>query len=487
MGTHGHEPFDLAVIGAGPAGVTAALRGAELGARVALIERDRPGGTCTHDGCAPTRVLAKAARLVRDTEQFADYGLAGAATSLDFASLMAATQRTVYELEEKKQLVSHLAAAGVELVAGQGPAGFLDPHRIAVGGDRVVVAERVILAGGGHARRLPFPGGELALTHSDVWGLRRLPRSLAIVGAAATGVQLASIFSAFGSHVTLLELAPRILPAEEPDLSEAMADALAANGVRVVTGISGVDGITRDGGLRLTYRSGDEELIAEAEAVILAVGWPANLDDLHLERAGVRTDRGYVAVDDTLLTSVPSIWAAGDITGRMMLVQSATYEGRIAAENALGTTGRTLQHTIVAHGGFTDPEYGSVGLTEAAARERGEVVVGRVVYADLDRAVIDRRTDGFCKLVVDRATRRILGAHVIGEQAVEVVQIAAAAMAAEMTVERLAEVEFAYPTFTAIAGLAARQVVHAMRLGPEIESWEAMGRPRQSEWERREP
>ena len=140
----------------------------------------------------------------------------------------------------------------------------------------------------------------------------------------------------------------------------------------------------------------------------------------------------------------------------------------------------------MAHGGFTDPEYGSVGLTEAAARAAGEVVVGLVPYADLDRAVIDRRTDGFCKLVVDHGSRRVVGAHVIGEQAVEVVQIAATAMAAEMPVERLAEIEFAYPTFTSIVALAARQVVHALRLGGEVEAWEAMGRPRQSEWERRD-
>jgi dihydrolipoamide dehydrogenase len=225
----------------------------------------------------------------------------------------------------------------------------------------------------------------------------------------------------------------------------------------------------------------------ESDAIMLAVGWPGNLDGMGLEAAGVATERGYVTVDDTLRTSAEHIWAAGDITGRMMLVQSATYEGRIAAENALGTSSRGLRHAIVAHGGFTDPEYGSVGLTEDAARAAGEVVIGLVPYADLDRAVIDRRTIGFCKLVVDRDTRRVVGAHVIGEQAVEVVQIAATAMAGDMPVESLAEVEFAYPTFTSIVALAARQVVHALRLGGRAEAWEAMGRPRQSEWERREP
>ena len=477
--------FELVVIGGGPAGVTAALRGAELGARVALIERDRPGGTCTDDGCAPTRVLAKAARLVRDAEQLADYGLSAPPPTLDLAALMVATQRTVYELHEKKQLVSHLEGAGIRLVRGQGPATFVDPHHLRAG-DTTIGADRVVIACGGHARRLPFPGSELAMTHSDIWMLRDVPPALCIVGGAATGLQLASIFAAFGSRVAVLEMAPRIVPGEDAEISAALGEAFAANGVAVRTGIGGVDEIRRtDAGLAVRYRSGDEVLETQATAVVLAVGWPGNLDDLGLDAAGVATARGSVTVDEALRTSVPHIWAAGDVTGRMMLVQSATYEGRVAAENALGPSNRALHHTIVAHGGFTDPEYGSVGLSEADAGD--DAVIGRVAYADLDRAVVDRRTEGFCKLVVNRSSRLILGAHVVGEQAVEVVQIAAAAMAAGMPVERLAEIEFAYPTFTSIVGLAARQVVHALRLGSEEAAWEAMGRPRQAEWERREP
>ena len=484
------DRFDLIVIGGGPAGTTAALRAAELGARVALVERDRPGGTCTDDGCAPTRVLAKAARLLRDLEQLPAYGLGAVREPgrVDLAALLAATQRTVYELHEKKQLVGHLARAGVTLLAGGGPVGFVGPNRVRSGDGAFIEADRFIVAAGGHARRLPFPGGELALTHSDVWEMRDLPRSMAIVGAAATGAQLASVFAAFGTTVTLLELAPRVVPGEDEDISAALAAGFRTNGIDVVTGIAGIEGITRqDGALRLAYRTGDGSAVVEVESVMLAVGWPGNLDDLRLEAAGVATDRGYITVDDRLQTSAPHIWAAGDITGRMMLVQSATYEGRIAAEHAIGAGGTDLRHAIVAHGGFTDPEYGSVGLTEAAAGSDGrEIVIGKVSYGDLDRAVIDRRTDGFGKIIVDRATHQVLGAHVIGEQAVEVVQIAATAMAADLPVERLAEIEFAYPTFTSIIGLSARQVVHALRLGGEADAWEAMGRPRQAEWERRD-
>ena len=279
------------------------------------------------------------------------------------------------------------------------------------------------------------------------------------------------------------------MPGEDEDISAALAAAFTANGIEVITGISGVDAITRDDrGLRLTYRAGDRPVDLDVESVMLAVGWPGNLDDLRLEEAGVATDRGYIKVDDRLHTSAPHIWAAGDITGRMMLVQSATYEGRIAAENAARRRGsRAAPHDRGARWLHRSRVRVRRPHRSRRALRRREIVIGKVSYGDLDRAVIDRRTDGFAKLVVDPDTHRVLGAHVIGEQAVEVVQIAATAMAAEMPVEQLAEIEFAYPTFTSIIGLAARQVVHALRLGGEAEAWESMGRPRQAEWERRDP
>ncbi|MEO7296822.1 MAG: FAD-dependent oxidoreductase [Candidatus Limnocylindria bacterium] len=266
------EKYDLVVIGGGPAGVTAALRASELGARVALVERDRPGGTCTDDGCAPTRVLAKAARLIRDTEQFPDYGLSGGRPTLHLPALLAATQRTVYELHEKKQLAGHLVGAGVTLIDGRGAAAFDDPSTVALPDGTRIRAERFVIACGGHARRLPFPGSELALTHSNVWSLNALPRSLAIIGAAATGAQLASIFAAFGSRVTLLEVAPRVVPGEDAEISAALLAGFEANGIDVILGIEGVDQITAAGaGRRLGYRLGGEPVQLPVDAVVLAV------------------------------------------------------------------------------------------------------------------------------------------------------------------------------------------------------------------------
>jgi pyruvate/2-oxoglutarate dehydrogenase complex dihydrolipoamide dehydrogenase (E3) component len=479
--------FDLAVIGGGPAGVSAVLRARELGATAALVEGSRLGGTCTNDGCVPTRVLAHAARLVRDAEQFRGYGLTGGSPTVDFPAVLARARDVVEAVHAKKQLERHLTEAGVQRIAGA--ARFTDPHTLETGSGETVRASSFVVCVGGHPRRLAFPGAELALTHSDVWSLRELPRSLAIVGAAATGCQLASIFAAFGTSVTLLELAPRALPNEDAAVSSAVTAALLARGIAIHTGIDGVDSIERgaaDGPLTVRYRDGGAPATLDAEQVLLAVGWPGNVDGLGLDAAGVTTERGYVVVDERLRTSVPHILAAGDITGRMMLVQSATFEARIAAENAVGGGTLDASHGIVPHGGFTDPEYGSVGLTEVPAREQGAVAVAQVPYRDLDRAVIDGRTEGFCKLIVSRESRHVLGAHVVGEQAVEVVQLVAAGMAAGARAEDLAQLELAYPTFTAIVGLAARQLVRELGVVPLAPAWRALAHPRAGEWEQSE-
>lgn len=481
--------YDIIVIGGGPAGATAALRARELGARTALVERGRMGGTCTNDGCVPTRVLAHTARLLREAGHFAEYSLTGNAPELDFPRLMQRAAQVVYTMHEKKQLLGHLGDAGVEVFSEIGEARFSDPHTIALPDGRQLRAEKFILCAGGRARRLDFPGEELALTHSDVWSLQALPGSVIIAGAAATGCQLASIFAAFGAQVTLLDIFPTILRTEDAAVSHLMATAFAERGIEFVGGIQGITRIeARDHRRQLTYMLAGQAMTVEADAVILSTGWVGNLTGLNLPAAGVETQGPYVKVGDSLQTSAAHIYAAGDITGRMMLVQSAGMEALAAVENALLDGGRLLKHQIVPHGGFTDPEYGSVGLTEEQARAAGEVLVAEVGFDELDRAVIDGHTQGICKLIVSALTQRIVGVHVVGEQALEVVHMAAAGMAADMRVEQMAELQIAYPTYAAVIGLAARKVVRQSGKTQLASQWRSLEKRsseahRGAEWE----
>jgi pyruvate/2-oxoglutarate dehydrogenase complex dihydrolipoamide dehydrogenase (E3) component len=480
--------FDIIVIGGGPAGVTAALRASELGASVALVEQGQLGGVCTNDGCAPTRVLAKAARLMREAGHFDEYGLVGERPAVDLAQVLARVRGTIAKLHQKKQLQPYLEQAGVSVYVGVGHAQFADEHTILLEDGTRLEGAKFILCAGGRARRISFPGSEHALTHSDVWSLQSLPRSMAIVGGSATGCQLASILEAFGTKVYILERNSRILRLEDTLLSDVMAQEFRQRGIELTLGLEGVRQIEKlDDGLRLFYTVGGQEQTLDVEVVLLAIGWPGNGDTLNLEAANVESQGGYVIVDEYLRSSAPHIFAAGDMNGRMMLVQSASYEARIAAENAVLGVGQPYAHHIVPHGSFTDPEYASVGLTEEQASEvEGGYVVSTVPYADLDRAVIDERTAGFCKLIVSQETHRILGTHIVGEQALEAIQLVAAGMAAGMWVEQLAELELAYPTYTSVVGLAARQVVQDLGVMPLAAEWRALGKAHAAEWERSE-
>lgn len=460
-----HEPdsYDIAVIGAGPAGTAAALRAAELGASVVVLEAGRVGGTCVNTGCVPTRVLAKAARLMRETRAADDYGIVIDEPRVDWPAVVARVHERVDAVRSIKREAERFAAAGVDLVH-EGRARFADEHTLVLDSGRRIRAENILVCVGGHSRRLPIPGAELATVPEDVLSLAELPRRVAVIGAGNTGAQLVTVFRSFGSDVTLLDVAPRVLVASDARISEAIAASLTDHGVDVRTGIDTVERIDRadEGSLALTWREAEQSHALEVDVVIMATGWPADVEDLGLENAGVDVERSAIPVDRYFRTIVPHILAVGDANGRDMLVQAAQFEGEAAAENAVLGANRRTPHHLLPAGGFTDPDYAGVGLTEQQARDRDpSCVVATVDFADLDRAVIDDRERGFLMLIADRRRELILGAHAVGENAVEVIQSVTTAMAAGIDVATLAGVRFAYPTYSAVIGNAARALLHA--------------------------
>src|SRR5580693_7730058 len=329
--------FDVVVVGAGPAGVVAALRAARLGASTALITRDQFGGMAANDGPVPVRTLAQAARLIREARQLPLYGITGGEPSLDYPRLLARVRDVTEDAREHTLLRADLERAGVDIHEQAGTVRFVDAHTIESDHGLRLRADKIIICTGGTSRPLAVPGFDLTATHSDAWHLSSVPPSLLVIGGGATGVQVASIFNAFGSRVHLIEIAPRILMTEDQEVSEAVLAALLASGVEVVENAGTIDGFERCAtGVRLTRSTSDGQHSLDATLAVVATGWVAATAGLDLDRAGVQTDRrGYVQVDAHLRTTAPHVFAAGDITGRALVVHEAVREGLVAATNAV--------------------------------------------------------------------------------------------------------------------------------------------------------
>jgi pyruvate/2-oxoglutarate dehydrogenase complex dihydrolipoamide dehydrogenase (E3) component len=468
-------PGSLLVIGGGPAGITAALQARELGARVTVLEAGQVGGTSLNRGPAPVRTLARTARLARDWSFWATFGLDGPPPLPNLPAVMANSERVARYAHDKRDMAGHIRRRGIDLIEDSGPVGFVDPHTVTDSDGRSWSADHIILAVGGHAGRLPIPGAELALTYEDIPSLAALPDRVAVVGGADTGCQIASILQDLGVTVSLFEAGPTLVPAADPSVSAELGRAFRAQGINVHTGTLVEELRPRGDAIEVGYRNGAVAGQLVAGAVFFAVGWPANVDHLALDAAGVRTEPGMIPVDDYLRTNVEHIFAAGDVNGRSMLVQTARAEGRVAAFNAILGPTRHATYDVVPSGSFTDPEYGRVGLTETEAAQHHDTVVGIARYEDLLRPVADGRPEGFCKLIADRRTRTILGAHVLGEYSAETVQTVAACMAAGMTVEQIAELQLAFPTFTEGVSMAAQKICRSLGIGRFPPVWSYLG------------
>jgi pyruvate/2-oxoglutarate dehydrogenase complex dihydrolipoamide dehydrogenase (E3) component len=454
----GEPPMnDVVVVGAGPAGVFAAYRAAQLGARTALVTRGEFGGMAVHDGPVPVRTLAHAARLLRGARQLGQYGITVGKLTLDYPRLLTRVREIVHDIGTSTVLRSHVDGLGVEVHENAGKARFVDPHTIETESGLRLQGEKIILCTGGTSRPLAVPGADLTTTHSGAWGLTAVPPSMVVIGGGDTGLQVASIFAAFGTRVQIFEAAPRILIHQDEDVAAAVAAAFREQGMIVQEGFGAIDSFERTpDGVRMHFSKDGRPDSTTATLVVVAVGWAADDAGLNLAAANVETDqRGFIAVDARQQTSAPHVYAAGDITGHLMLVPQAIQAGFVAATNAVHGHGLETGPQVSPTGSFTDPEYSQVGLTEAKARQEHDIVVATAPFDTSARTIIDGRTTGFCKLIVDRASHQILGCHVVGERAVEIAQIAAVAMTARMPTEELSRIPLSFPTYAGILGHAA--------------------------------
>ena len=430
--------FDVVVIGGGPGGYAAGIRAAQLGLSVALVEREALGGTCLNWGCIPTKSLLHSAELYTQMCSASDFGIEAKSVGFDLSKIV---QKSRQAADQLSQGIAQLMKKNkIEVFTGD--ASIVSVGQVQVG-DQVLVTDSILIATGAEQKSL----GPIAIDGQQIWGAREamtptaLPARLLIVGAGAIGVEFASFYRALGSAVTLLEVAPNILPAEDTDISALAADALSQRGINVQVG-QGLDGLASvDGCVEATIAG--ESL--EFDAAILSVGVAGRVQGLGLDALGVAMDRGFIVVDERQQTSIPGIYAIGDVAGAPCLAHKATHEAMIAAETIAGHFVQGLQRDRIPGCTYSFPQIASIGLREQDAGDRA-LRIGRFPLYANGKAVVSGHTEGMIKTIFDAETGALLGAHLIGDSVTELIQGFTVAIGLETTEHELLETIFPHPT-----------------------------------------
>ncbi|HXG05378.1 MAG TPA: dihydrolipoyl dehydrogenase [Candidatus Binatia bacterium] len=450
MATH---RFDVAVVGTGPGGYVAAIRAAQLGLKVAAVEDDRPGGVCLNWGCIPTKALLRNAEIVHLIKRAGDFGIRVQGVEADYA-----------EAIRRSRSVADRMAKGVEflfrknkitLFPGRGV--LTSPTTVEVrgkdGGETLEV-RAVILATGAEPKSLPGVriDEERVISSNGAVRQERRPASLIVIGAGAVGVEFADVYAAYGTPVTILEALPRLLPLEDEEVSTHLTRSFTRRGIAVKTGVK-VQSVTPGAGGVVVETDGGR---FEAEQVLMAVGRGARTREVGLEAVGVAVERGFVRVSPRMETSVKGVYAIGDMAGPPLLAHKAMAEGVIAAEAIAGRDPRPLDYTNIPSCTYCRPQVASLGLTEARARENGrEISVGKFPFTASGKAVAMAETEGFLKVVADKATGEILGVHILGAEATEIIHEFAVGRTLEATLEEIIHTVHAHPTLSEAALEAA--------------------------------
>jgi dihydrolipoamide dehydrogenase len=455
--------YDVVIIGSGPGGYVAAVRAGQLGLKTAVVEMYRqPGGTCLHWGCIPTKALLHAAEVLDMTRHAGAFGVRVAEGTLDRDAVVKYKEKTVQANAKGVQYL--LDKNEVELLAGRGR--LAGPGRVEVTPEKgkpfTVTAANVVLATGSVVRGLPHVAqdGKHVIDSDDALELTKIPSSIVVLGAGAVGVEFASIYRSFGAEVTLVELLPRLVPIEDAELGAELERAFKKRGITVHTGTR-VESVEIAGRrVRASARRGDERIALESETLLVAVGRRPRTEDLGLDGTRVAVDeRGFVRVDEMMRTGEDGVYAIGDIVASPALAHVASHEGIVAVEHAAGLDPLPVDYDRVPSCTYCSPEVASVGLSEERARERGlDVKVGRFPFSAIGKAKILNDTRGFVKIVCDRRHDEVVGVHIVGPHATELIAEATAALNLEATAESLFHTIHAHPTLSEAMGEAALAV-----------------------------
>ena len=455
------QAYDVTIIGAGPGGYVAAIRAAQLGLKVALVEKEHLGGVCLNWGCIPTKALLRNAEVISLLERGKEFGFTVTGLEVDFGAAVDRSRKVSARLV--KGIGALMRKNEVEVI--EGTAVLRSPNAVQVtlndGGTRTLETRNVVIATGGQARAIPGIeiDGERVLTYREAIVLRELPASAIVVGAGPIGMEFAHIWRSYGAEVTVVEMLPHALPLEDEEISNEVERAFKRRKVRLLTStrVQGLE--TTADGVRVSVADEEGEQVLEAERALVAIGVRPNSENLGLEQIGVQMERGNILVDASLRTNMPGIYAIGDVTGKLALAHVASAQGIVAAETIAGVETIELDYEAMPRCTYCHPQVASFGITEAQATQRGyEIKVGKFPFLASGKALGLGDYSGFVKIVADAVSGEILGGHLVGPEVTELLPELVLARDWELTPEEIARTVHAHPTLSEALMEAAHEV-----------------------------
>ena len=460
------ESFDVTVIGAGPGGYVAAIRAAQVGLKTAIIEKDKDlGGTCLLRGCIPTKELLHSAHVYDLINNPTEFGVSVEGLKLHFDKVMARKNKVVGKLAKGVEFL--MKKHKITVFKGTGK--FEGKGRVAVkdaaGLTREIPTKNVIIATGSAPHLLPGlqVRSPRVVTSDELLDFDHVPKSMIVLGAGAVGVEFASVFKRFGSDVTIIEVLDRLVPVEDEETSAELQRAFRKRGITSLVNTRFESAEIYEDGVEVTYTGADgKQGTIKAETLLVAIGRRPYTDGLGLEKTKCEVDRGYIKIDEYMRTAEPNVYAIGDVVPTPWLAHVASKEGCLAAEYIAGRNPHPINYNRVPNCTYCEPEIGSVGLTEARAKEKGyQVKVGKFPFSALGKAMILGETEGFVKVVTDAKYDEVLGVHIIGPHATDLLAEACVAMGLEATAEELGNIMHAHPTLSE-AVMEAAEAAHGM-------------------------